>query len=727
MLEFEDSRGTLMLFRADRSVQKQSPFNRVSQGYSGNRRDRVRFTLSLESLEDRVVMTTYPTTIVLAESLPSASIGTNVTFTATVSSTNGVPTGSVLFEDGSSVLGSGTLSGGVAAFSTNSLPIGVHQIQAFYGGTSTYLASATASASASSIINTVAGNGTGCYSGDGGPATSAELQNPAYAAFDASGNMFISDSGNNVIRKVTPSGIISTYAGNGTSGYSGDGGAATSAELHTPEGLAVDAAGDLFIADSQNNRIREVNTSGMISTFAGNGTYGYTGDGGPATNAEMRYPQDVKVNTSGDVFVVDYDNNVIREVSTTGIISTVAGNGSAGYSGDGGPATSAQLASPQGIAFDPSGDMFIADYGNNVIREVSLSGVISTFAGNGTYAYSGDGGPATSAAIASPEGIAFDTHGDLFIADYGNSVIREVTPNGIISTFAGNHTYTYTGDGGPAGLAGIDSPYDVAVSPSGNIAITDNGNEVVREVSATSSVPFTFTVTAAPARVSLVVNSTPQGTTFQTIVDTASGSPINGGTVSFYDGTTLLGVVPVVNGVAVFNYSALAPGTHTLSAVFSGSEDAAASSASQVVSIAAATSVSPSLTGLSRYPLHNKRTLVSLFFDQTLNPAEALWKHNYKLHNSYGERINVSHIYFDQPSNTVTLLPAHRIVLRNMYTLKLVGLNSKSGGKGSSPTVSSTGWLADSFKAKINHKALSAPGAPPAITFVNGQEVARRG
>ena len=707
MLEFEDSRATPMLFRKVRSVQKELPFKPVSQGFSRNRRDRLRFSVLLESLEERVVMTVYPTTTVLVESLTSGSLGTNVTFTATVSSTNGVPTGSVLFEDGATVLGSATLSGGVAAFSTNTLPTGVHQIQAFYGGTSTYLASASASASASSVINTVAGNGTSGYSGDGGPATSAQLYVPYFVAFDASGNMFISDASNHVIRKVTPSGVISTFAGNGTSGNTGGGGPATSAELRNPTGLAVNAAGDLFIADSIANVVREVNTAGIISTVAGTGSVGYSGDGGPATSASLHGPQGLAFDSAGNLFIADVHNEVVREVNTSGVISTVAGNHTSGYSGDGGPATSAELNFPTDIAFNASGNLFIADEANNVVREVSLSGVISTIAGNNTYAYSGDGGPATSASFADPVVIAFDASGDLFIADYGNSVIREVAPNGIISTFAGNNTYTYTGNGGPAGLAGLNSPWDVAYNPSGDIAIVDRGNNVIREVAASS--PLIFTVTAASAKVSLAVNATPQSTMFSVNVATASGSPVNGGTVSFYDGTVLLGVAPVVNGVAGFDSSALSAGSHALSAVFSGTEEAGASTASQTITVSAAASGTPSLVGLSRYPLHHKRTLVSLFFDQTLNPAEALWKHNFKLHNSYGDRINVSHIYFDQPSSTVTLLPAHRIVLRNTYTLKLVGLNSKTGGKGSSPTVTTSGWLANTFKAKINHKALSAP------------------
>ena len=603
-----------------------------------------------------------------------------------------------------------------------------HSITAFYeGATGSYYASASAGVSPSNIITAFAGNQTAGYTGDGGQATSAEINNPFGVAFDASGNMYIADAGNNVIRKVTPGGVISTFAGTGTLGYTGDGGPATSAHLNDPVGIALNDAGDLFFADKGNNVIREVNTSGVISTVVGNGTAGYTGDGGQATAAELDEPQGVLCNPGGVLIFADTDNSVIREVTPSGVISTIVGDGTSGYTGDGGQATAAELNHPIDVAYDTTGDLFLSDTNNNVIRKVTPAGIITTIAGNGTSGYTGDGGPATSAEFYLPEAIAFDASGNLFIADYENSVIREVTPAGVISTAVGDGSFGYSGNGGPAGGAALFAALGVTFNSSGQLFIADTLNSQIRQVTPTSTTALSYIVTALPTTTTLAVNAGPQSTTFNVSVDTANGSPINGGTVSFYDGTLLLGVVPIVNGVAVFDSAALSPGQHTLSAVFSGSEDAAASSASQVVSIAAATSVSPSLTGLSRYPLHNKRTLVSLFFDQTLNPAEALWKHNYKLHNSYGERINVSHIYFDQPSNTVTLLPAHRIVLRNTYTLKLVGLNSKSGGKGSSPTVSSTGWLADSFKAKINHKALSAPGAPPAITFVNGQEVTTRG
>ena len=715
-----------MRFHTGRSTQNDPTGKNAGCHASKTRRDRRRFQSSLERLEERVVMTLYPTTTVLAESLASGVVGTNVTFTAAVSSSNGVPIGSVVFQDGSTSLGTVSLSGGTATLSTSSLTVGSHLIRAVYAGTGTYYASASSGVEQSSTISTVAGNNTPGYSGDGGPATSAELNLPVAVAFDSQGNMYISDFDNYVIRKVTPAGVISTVVGNGTAGYSGDGGPATSAEISQPYGMAFDHLGNLFFADFNENVVREVNTAGIISTVVGTGAANYSGDGGPARSATLNNPTDVAFNAAGDLFITDAGNDVIREVDASGVISTIAGvGGSPGYSGDGGPATSALIDSLNSIAFDSSGNLFFVDQADGVVREINTAGIISTVAGNGGGGYSGDNGPATSASLYGPEYVAFDQFGNMFISDIYNYDVREVSPSGIITTIAGNGMQGYSGNGGPAIESILYGPVGLGVNSLGSLFIADSDNNVIREIAAPPL--LTYSVTPVPTTVSFSVAAGPQSTTFNVTVDTASGSPVNGGTVSFYDGTLLLGVVPIVNGVVMFDSAALSPGQHTLSAVFSGSEDAAASSASQVVSIAAATSVSPSLTGLSRYPLHNKRTLVSLFFDQTLNPAEALWKQNYKLHNNYGDRINVSHIYFDQPSSTVTLLPAHRIVLRNTYTLKLVGLNSQTGGKRSSPTVTTSGWLANTFKAKINHKALSVPGAPPAVTFVNGKEVSRRG
>jgi len=255
-------------------------------------------------------------------------------------------------------------------------------------------------------IFTIAGNGTNGYSGDGGAATSAEISNNVNGlALDSSGNVYIADTTNNRIRKVNMStGIISTVAGNGTAGYSGDGGAATSAEINLPGGIAVDSSGNIYIADNGNNRIRKVTASaGDISTIAGNGTSGYTGDGGAATSAKIAM-RGMAADSSGNVYIADNTHNVIREVSaSTGQISTVAGNGTAGYSGDGGLATSAELNGPRDAGTDSAGNIYIPEFGNNRVREVTVStGKISTVVGNGTAGFSGDGGAATSAELQHP-------------------------------------------------------------------------------------------------------------------------------------------------------------------------------------------------------------------------------------------------------------------------------------------------------------------------------------
>jgi PIN domain nuclease of toxin-antitoxin system len=333
----------------------------------------------------------------------------------------------------------------------------------------------------SGIISTVAGNEIRGFSGDGGPATSARLSYPYSVAVDTAGNLFIADTYNHCVRKVTPGGVISTVAGNGTYGFSGDGGPATAAQLRIPQGVAVDTAGNLFIADTGNNRVRKVTPGGVISTVAGNGTHGFSGDGGPATSAQLNYPSGVAVDTARNLFIADRNNNRIRKVAPGGVISTVAGNGTYGFSGDGGPAMAAQLRIPQGVAVDTTRNLFIADYGNNRVRKVTSNGVISTVAGNGIRGFSGDVGPAASARLNGPSGVAVDTARNVFIADTGNNRVRKVTSSWVISTVAGNGIRGFSGDGGPATSARLSYPYGVAVDTAGNVFIADF-NQRIRKV-----------------------------------------------------------------------------------------------------------------------------------------------------------------------------------------------------------------------------------------------------
>jgi len=335
------------------------------------------------------------------------------------------------------------------------------------------------------IITTVAGSGNDGL-GDGGQATNASLAYPEGVAVDGFGNLFIADTLNNVIREVAPNGFITTVAGGGNDTL-GDGGLATNASLLRPSGMAVDASGNLFVADTGNNRISEVDSYGIITTVAGNGSGSYSGDGGLATNARLDSPEGVAVDASGNLFIADTDNRVIREVDTNGIITTVAGGGNDGL-GDNGPATSASLTEPYGVAVDAFGNLFIADSGDHRIREVDTNGFITTVAGNGSGSYSGDGGLATNARLDSPEGVAVDGFGNLFIADTFNNVIRKVGTNGIITTVAGNGYGAglgyggYSGDGGTATNTSLNYPIGVAVDASGNLFIADTDNLRIREV-----------------------------------------------------------------------------------------------------------------------------------------------------------------------------------------------------------------------------------------------------
>jgi sugar lactone lactonase YvrE len=344
-------------------------------------------------------------------------------------------------------------------------------------------------------LTIVAGNGTQAvqswgtshpYGGDGGPATSGQLFSPEGVAVDAFGNLFIAETAAFRIRRVDAiTGIIMTVAGNGTQGDSGDGGLATSAALGGPNGVGVDTAGNVFITDT--HRIRRVDAiTGIITTVAGNGFPGFSGDGGAAASAELNYPYGVAADTAGNLFIADVGNSRIRRVdAATGIIMTVAGIGGSGYSGDGGPATSAAFFVVHGVAVDAAGNLFIADSGNDCIRRVdAITGIITTVAGNGSPGFSGDAGPATSAALNLPYGVAVDASGNLFVAEYENHRIRRIDGvTGIITTVAGDGTL---GNGGPAVNAALALPRGVSVDVSGNLFVADFNNYRIRRVNTTT-------------------------------------------------------------------------------------------------------------------------------------------------------------------------------------------------------------------------------------------------
>jgi hypothetical protein len=334
------------------------------------------------------------------------------------------------------------------------------------------------------IISTVAGNGTAGFSGDGGPAVDAQIYDVYNITLDVSGNLYIADANNYSIRKVDTNGVITTIAGTGTAGFSGDGGPAVDAQLYQPAGVAADKSGNIYIADCGNQRIRKVNTYGIITTIAGTGTAGFSGDDGLSVNAQLRYPFGVDVDSKGNIYIADRHNQRIRKVDTNGIITTLAGTGTAGFSGDGGPAVNAQLFNPFSIyvAIDNSEDLYIGDSSNQRVRKVDKFGNITTVAGNGTAGFSGDGGPAVDAQLDRLHNAFTDTSGNFYISDFNNYRIRKVNRCGIITTIAGTGTAGFSGDGGPAIDAKISSPSNVVVDSSGFIYFADYFNRRIRKL-----------------------------------------------------------------------------------------------------------------------------------------------------------------------------------------------------------------------------------------------------
>jgi sugar lactone lactonase YvrE len=325
-------------------------------------------------------------------------------------------------------------------------------------------------------VTTVAGG----FVGDGRPAKNATFQQPAFVAQDRAGNLYVSDFTQHRVRRIDHvTSTISTYAGTGLAGYTGDGGPATQATLRNPSGLVFDSQGNLFVADQWNYVVRKVDASGTITTFAGTGVYGYSGDGGPATQAQLGLPSGLAFDDLGTLHISNLGNCVVRSVDSAGTIHTYAGNGLCGFSGDGGPANQAQLHDPQGLALDSNRNLYIADHANHLVRIVTPSHIIHTFAGIGSNGYSGDGGPATDARVGEPRGLTIH-EGTLYISNGGQSRIRYVDlRTGIINTFAG-FGFGYDGDNNPLASSQFAGPGGLLFNPQGNLIVVDRLNTRLR-------------------------------------------------------------------------------------------------------------------------------------------------------------------------------------------------------------------------------------------------------
>ena len=395
-------------------------------------------------------------------------------------------------------------------------------------------------------IETIAGTGTTGYSGNGGPATLAQLNTPSDLIYDASGNLYVTDFYNNVIRKIDRYGIITVFAGNGTGSYTGDGFPATAAGLNHPCAMLFDHYGEMILSDNGNNVIRKIDTLGIITTIAGNGTSGSFGDGGPATNAQFHTPNRMSYDMDGNIYVADYGNHKIRKISTTGIISTVAGTGYPGFNSDGIAATLAQISQPTDVVFDHAGNMYICDQLNQRIRKVDSLGIISTVAGNGGFGSTGDGGMATDATFSYASSIFIDDFGNIIITDsYGNSV-RKVDTLGYISTIVGNGTAGYFGDGGPATDAELQMTWYARTDKCGNMVIADAGNGVIRKVNYFSILP----PIVGPSSVStdstiILTNAVPGGSW--------SATPSSSATID--SATGVLTASAEASGIIIVNYT----------------------------------------------------------------------------------------------------------------------------------------------------------------------------
>ncbi len=347
-------------------------------------------------------------------------------------------------------------------------------------------------AGGTTLIDTIVGTGSVGYSGDGGQATDASFNYIYDFVFDSSGNMYLTDTNNNVIRKVDTSGVVTTIAGTGVAGYSGDGGLATSAQLYQPSAITIDDSGNLYVSDSYNHVVRKIDTSGIITTIAGTGVAEYSGDGGLATEAGLNLPFGLCFDNQGNLLIADTGNCRLRKVDmTTGILTTIAGDGGNSYSGEGGLATDAGINSPTDVVVDSAGNIFLANnLGHRVLRIDATTGIINTYAGNGTGASTV--GVATESSINRPWGLAFDDNENLYIVERNGSVISKVNKStGILSRVAGTGSRGFTGDGGDPLDATFNFPSNVEIDNNGIIYIADKTNNRIREIATYYSASYT--------------------------------------------------------------------------------------------------------------------------------------------------------------------------------------------------------------------------------------------
>ena len=373
------------------------------------------------------------------------------------------------------------------------------------------------------IITTVAGTGNTTYNGDNIRAIVANLSGPRGICYDRVGNLYLDDGDHCRIRKINTDGIISTIGGTGVYGFSGDGGPATNAEIGLVNSIVIDSAGNIYLSDESNNRVREIDVTGNINTIAGDSTYGYHGDAVQATSTSLWGPQGIALDNSGNLFIADYGNNRIRKVDASGMITTVCGTCTAGYNGDNIMATDAQLNRPYGLFFDKNNDLILSDAANYRIRKITEgTGLITTIAGTGTSSYDGDGGMATDADIKSPTTLLVDNEGNIFFGDIHSYVVRRISTTGIISTIAGTGQYGYNGDNIPATDAQLNTPVSLAIDARGDIYIADFQNERIRYITNVLS-----TTQYASVTYSLKLYPNPSDGTFNILVSSKTSKQVS--------------------------------------------------------------------------------------------------------------------------------------------------------------------------------------------------------